>query len=304
MKVNMNILSAKKKFKYARQSGVVCRLIVFLLIELVIVYESVYPSIKLDENQWLYISTMMPQVLAALLGLSFAGYQFYGNMLQNMIAKDYTIKDSVEYGKKSVFRNMKFISIVTGMDIMFSVISILLFDTYQCKNLQITVNIIFNNSVVLFLYIVYYFIKIVLRLTDPKFVEISSNEGAEAEKIIQNEKNEKLDYKDELYQYGIFMREFGNMENVLRTASNNMAKKNNVRIYNGVMNLPKRIEIIKMYRGDLIPILNEVSQLIRFRNYLVHGTEKAGVTKELNNKVKRIAHELQNSLKKELEIIK
>lgn len=68
------------------------------------------------------------------------------------------------------------------------------------------------------------------------------------------------------------------------------------------MNLPKRIEIIKLYREDLICALNEVSRLIRFRNYLVHGTKKTGVTKELNDKVNKLNYELKKSLEKELEI--
>lgn len=217
MKVNMDIKNLRKNGKVS--------FFIASLIELFIAYESLCPMITVDENQWLYVSSMMPQVLATLLGLSFAGYQFYGNMLQNMIAQDYTIKDSVKYGKKSVFDNIKFISILTGVNIILSVISILLFNTYHCRMLQNAANIIFYNSVVLLGYIVYYFIKLVLRLTNPKFLEISSDEGVESENIIQNMKNEKMDCREDLYQYGVFMREFGELENLLRKASNNIAKK-------------------------------------------------------------------------------
>jgi len=271
-----------------------------VIIEFWIVYDSIFPLIVLNENQWLYLSTMMPQVLATLLGLSFAGYQFYGTLLQTMIERDESIKDSIDYGKEKIFHKLKFVFHITGINVICCVLSICFFDIENSGIIQIVDNILFNNSIFIFVYAVYYFIFLVLEIINPKFVEKNSDEGVNSENLVDSTNETISKEKDNLYQYGVFMKKFGELESIIKKESDKIIKSNKMNLPYRARNIPARIEIIKMYRGDLTGILNDIRQIVRFRNYLVHGTRKNVVTEGMNNRVQEVTEKLQGLLEKEL----
>ena len=87
------------------------KLMFIVVLEIVIILESMFPFVLLDENQWLYMLTMIPQVLAALTGLSFAGYQFYGSKLQNMALRDKSLTDTVSEAENELYKRLKYIAV-------------------------------------------------------------------------------------------------------------------------------------------------------------------------------------------------
>ena len=80
------------------------------------------------------------------------------------------------------------------------------------------------------------------------------------------------------------------------TASEILRKEHRISIYRYPLNLVKRIEIIGMYHGELVEILEKNNTLRKYRNYLIHGTGQKDVLPQMIEFISNINFELHNEL--------
>lgn len=278
-------------------------IIVFVLIESFILYDSINPCILLDENQWLYTSSTIAQVLATVMGLLFAGYQFYEDRLSRKVEQDNTLQDSIEEAKK-IFHGKLF---VLTLMIMFNVL-LCITDMIFWKNknfgIQLASHFCFNNSIFLFIISLFLIIKFILNVTNPTTIKRISDERR---KDIEQKKGlteTELRRKDELedkevnnkYRYAAFLQEFNKLENIIVKASEKLKNENGLHICSKKTTVANGIEIIGMYHEELYGILKDANNLRRYRNYLIHGTGQKDVPQEMIDYIVDVDNTLRNRL--------
>ena len=79
-------------------------------------------------------------------------------------------------------------------------------------------------------------------------------------------------------------------------ATQKLNRKHKLHIYNNRTPFTNEIETIGMYYGELGEILQKVDELIRYRNYLVHGTGENDVPQEMIDDIKYGNYQLHNEL--------
>lgn len=281
------------KFEYA----------ILTLIELLIVYDSQNPYLILDENQWLYASSTIAQVMATVMGLLLAGYQFYEERLSRKIEQDATRQDSIEEAKKVFHEKLRILTPLVILDVLLCIASIILWKTGYAS-LRIANNFCFNNEVFLFIISLVLIMCFIINVTDPTAIQKISDakrkdierKKGEAETDSQRREDVVVEKLDPKYRYAIFLQEFNTLENMIVKAAQKLNKKHKLHIYNKRTAFVNGIETIGMYYGELGEILQKVDELRRYRNYLVHGTGENDVPQEMIDDIKYVNYQLHNEL--------
>lgn len=281
------------KFKY----------VVLVSIELFIVYDSQKPYLILDENQWLYASSTIAQVMATVMGLLFTGYQFYEERLSRKIEQDTTLQDSIEDAKKIFHEKLRILTPWVVLDVLLCIAGMILWKTGDVS-IQMICNFCFNNGVFLFIVSLTLIMRFILNVTDPYTIKKISDEKR---KDIEQKKGVSatdpriredvvVEGPDNQYRYATFLQEFIRLENMIVKAVRELSKKHKLHIYNKKSPIMNGIEIIGTYHGELAIILQKVDNLRRYRNYLVHGTGKKDVPQEMIDDIKYVNCQLYNEL--------
>lgn len=138
----------------------------FVFAEIFILAESINPCIILDENQWLYTSSTIAQVVATVMGLLLAGYQYYEDQFSRKIEQDETLKESIEETKKNFHSKLSFLTPIILCDVLLCIISIISWHTngFILRSLS---NFCFNNSILLFIFSLLLVVSFVSITTEP-----------------------------------------------------------------------------------------------------------------------------------------
>ena len=141
-----------------------------LFTEILVLYVCKNPYIFLDENQWLYISSTVAQVLATIMGLLLAGYQFYEERIFRKIEQDDTLTESIEATKKIFHKKLFILTPIVLATILLCIVSMILWSTDNA-HMQLIGNFCFNNSILMLASSLVLMRQFVLDVTDPEAIK-------------------------------------------------------------------------------------------------------------------------------------
>ena len=116
--INLFLL-AKNKMSYVNT-------VFFIIFESIILYFSFHSFIILNENQLLYVSSTLSQIVATLFGLSVTGYIFLDEKLKNDIESDQSLIDIVRDLKNKYKSKIILTGVLTFSGIFLCIINICL----------------------------------------------------------------------------------------------------------------------------------------------------------------------------------
>jgi uncharacterized membrane protein len=228
----------------------------------VLVYE-IHPIFDLNENQILYLFSSASQVIAATYGLIITGYIFLRNELDRKVDRDETLEEVVSLLKNEYFGSIIGISLTTLISISLCFLVII---SEKITNATL-INYVINISVAAILAELISVILFVIKILNPKSLEIASNKLRNiTAKEVTNDQGSLEDFLKNfneidsiLIKYGtanLFPSEILNSESARRKG------------------IPKSKLVHILYQEEKIDLAlkNNLINLISFRNSLIHGT--------------------------------
>ena len=162
-------LSAKNKMSYVNT-------VFFIIFESIILYFSFHSFIILNENQLLYVSSTLSQIVATLFGLSVTGYIFLDEKLKNDIESDQSLIDIVRDLKNKYKSKIILTGVLTFSGIFLCIINICLGVNSFLASIFLN-NLILNNSIFISLLSIAKIILFIIQIIDPEKIQKESNIG-------------------------------------------------------------------------------------------------------------------------------
>lgn len=239
-------------------------LMVWLILTFIsIIIYWIKPLFTLNENQILYLFSSASQVIAAIFGLIITGYIFLRNELDRKADKDETLEEVILLLKSEYFGSIIGISITTIVSIALCFLTIVA-ETHDFRTL---LSYLINISVATILTTLFIIVSFVIRILNPKSIEIASNKLRE--KTTQDKANESGSLEE-------FLKNFNQIDYILE-------KYGTTLLYSDVTDYEsaKRKRVAKtklvyiLFNEQKIDndLKNNLIELISLRNSLVHGTD-------------------------------
>lgn len=221
------------------------------------------PLFTLNENQILYLFSSASQVIAAIFGLIITGYIFLRNELDRKADKDETLEEIILLLKSEYFGSIIGISTTTIVSIALCFLTIVA-ETHDFRTL---LSYLINISVATILTTLFIIVSFVIRILNPKSIEIASN------KLRENTTQDKANESGSLEE---FLKNFNQIDYILE-------KYGTTLLYSDITDYESAIRK-RVAKTKLVYILfneqkidndlkNNLIELISLRNSLVHGTD-------------------------------
>ncbi|GAB3499357.1 hypothetical protein GCM10027341_22470 [Spirosoma knui] len=239
-------------------------LMVWLILSTInIIIYWIEPLFSLNENQILYLFSSASQVIAAIFGLIITGYVFLRNELDRKADKDETLEEVILLLKSEYFGSIIGISITTIVSIALCFLTIAA-ETHDFRTL---LSYLINISVATILTTLFIIVSFVIRILNPKSIEIASN------KLRENTTQDKANESGSLEE---FLKNFNQIDYILE-------KYGTTLLYSDITDYEsaKRKRVAKtklvyiLFNEQKIDndLKNNLIELISLRNSLVHGTD-------------------------------
>lgn len=240
----------------------------------------------LDETGVMYFLSTIPQVVAAFAGLTIAGYSVAESALQRQAEEDESLKQIIE-DMHGEFRQLLIqIIIVSILDIAISVFGIAAYSCQTGEN-DFLFRFVLNGSAILMLALLVFIVILVVKMSDSNNIENVSD--AAIEMINQKAKAIDRDTAYDSMQHDVqnrfnpvggkgnegssekklasFLQTFNQLSDLLTSAARKAGYKSE-REY-----IPTMSAARYLIRAGYIPegIADQLFEIIRYRNYLVHG---------------------------------
>lgn len=232
------------------------------------------PAIVLNENQILYFYSTGAQVVGAFLGLTLAGYAFLVNDLDRQANEDDSLLEVIERIKLRNYQLVFFLVFLGAFSILLCLFVLAIEGTKNWYS-QVTswMNIAGSTTVVEILAIFYF----VLEMLEPKKIEKTSDQMKESFVSSLSTPSEE-DSQHPENRLAEFMRLFNLLEQHLQLYYNNVhAGQTAFAVASsspGRRSSPRQV-IRSLFSDGVIgsELYSQLSDLIGFRNSLVHGTD-------------------------------
>lgn len=233
--------------------------IIIFVIEIALITLALFSILDINENQLLYLSSTLSQVVATLFGLTITGYIFLEDRLKSSSEKDDTLVDAIDALKLEFRKSLLTIGVLTGISIIFCLSNMIIGNNLSTIP-GLLADIVLYNSIAITIATIIFIIRFVFKVTDPqKIKKISVKEKNAIEKSNNYLNNQGTNY------FSQFMQEFNKLEKFLI----NYAQKysNN----SPVLSFYQALRIIQC--NELLDngTIKELQQLRKYRNYVVHG---------------------------------
>lgn len=221
-----------------------------------------FSVLNLNENQILYLFSTSGQVLSGIYGLTLTGFIFFRNELSREEFDDETLVEVIEGLKKRYYKILVFVTCFTIFTLYLTNFII----SYESKNSIFSIFLLNfgQSSFVINLAIISYFIFDVL---EPKRIE------KESQKI--KEKTDPISDQSEKGSLEEFLRNYNQIETLIQKYGQAYQSKDNIFSISNqrrISNLRLAEFIFKAERIDL-NFLNEIKNLIKLRNSIIHGAD-------------------------------
>lgn len=261
----------------------------FIIFEIIISIFSFHSFIILNENQLLYASSTLSQVVATLFGLSVTGYIFLDEKLKNDMEADQSLIDIVGELKNKYKSKIILTGILTFSGIFLCIINI----CFGINNVLFSIflnNFILNNSIFISLLSIFKIILFIIQIIDPEKIQKESNIGkkhlaknleAKSNINFNRDSNVKVSLEDFLTTYNDIESKISEIVNSVKI--NNLNDKNK--------NIYQNLKILQSSEKIDMELLNKIDSLRKYRNYLVHGQDMA-----INAKFYYLAKDIKEEL--------
>lgn len=226
------------------------------------------------ETLYWFFSTV-PQVIAALTGLSFAAMTFKSSKIDEIIAKDDTKSEILEELKKLIYKSFKIMIIPS---IFFIAYDLLLLYGIEWLSAHIIIEhiavdfFLSGNLVVLILQVVF-----------PLTISNPSYQKEAVENLIKDS-----NYKPGTVDASTFIMDFRELEKAIREKAQDM---------DGVTEHPS-VRMLANYlksKGSLsFRDVNDISNLSRLRNLMIHEGAYDTIEQELDQRLKELTNKVKN----------
>lgn len=263
--------------------------IFFIIFEIIISIFSFHSFIIINENQLLYASSTLSQVVATLFGLSVTGYIFLDEKLKNDMEADQSLIDIVGELKNKYKSKIILTGILTFSGIFLCIINI----CFGINNVLFSIflnNFILNNSIFISLLSIFKIILFIIQIIDPEKIQKESNIGkkhlaknleAKSNINFNRDSNVKVSLEDFLTTYNDIESKISEIVNSVKI--NNLNDKNK--------NIYQNLKILQSSEKIDMELLNKIDSLRKYRNYLVHGQDMA-----INAKFYYLAKDIKEEL--------
>lgn len=238
----------------------------FIIFEIIISIFSFHSFIILNENQLLYASSTLSQVVATLFGLSVTGYIFLDEKLKNDMEADQSLIDIVGELKNKYKSKIILTGILTFSGIFLCIINI----CFGINNVLFSIflnNFILNNSIFISLLSIFKIILFIIQIIDPEKIQKESNIGkkhlaknleAKSNINFNRDSNVKVSLEDFLTTYNDIESKISEIVNSVKI--NNLNDKNK--------NIYQNLKILQSSEKIDMELLNKIDSLRKYRNYL------------------------------------
>ena len=268
------------------KKGAITNILIWLTLTLTsLVIYFFNPIFPFDENQILYLFSSASQVIAAIYGLIITGYIFLRNELDRKADKDDSYEEIVSILKNDYFTSIISISFVTLLSI--ALCFLVIADTTHLN--RGLLDVLINISVATILTDLILIISFVIKILNPKSIEIASDRLRLKTSI--DETGEKGSIEDFLTNYNqieYILAKYGTAIVNPELTDYESVKRKRIANTKLVYILFKDERIDSLLKDDLI-------NLISFRNSLIHGTNLF-ITKKYVEMSKDILDRLKESL--------
>ena len=256
-----------------------------------------YPLLTLSENQALYTFSSEAQVIAAIYGLTITGYIFLRNQQDRLADRDETLAEILDAIQGEQYRFIAFITVVSLASILVALLAII------CRESPIaSIKLLTQNSAAsLFSASLAWTGFFVLDAMRPgKIARASQAIKVQVEEFEQRHTEERGKLEE-------FLLNFNALEQLLDDfARIHLDRQNLVAVSIDIESSRRRSarstwtkpRIVRaLLSQEIIPpeLANELIELIRYRNALVHGQDMT-VSAEVVNRVKSVRIELEQRI--------
>ncbi len=242
----------------------------------------------MNENQLLYISSTLSQVIATLFGLSVTGYIFLDEKLKTDITSDDSLIDILGQLKVKYRNQIIFTGILTFLGITFCIINVSL-GIESILLHKFVNNFILNNSIFISLIVVARIIFFVIEIIDPNKIEKESSIGKK--QLIEELEEAPSDINKT--ENNITIGDFLNIYNQIERKISDIAKPFHDKKINSTNNMYHNLKLVMYSEKIDEKLLEQINSLRKYRNYLVHGRDM-NVDKKFYNLASNINQILDN----------
>ena len=250
----------------------------------------VNPIFTLNENQILYLFSAASQVIAAIYGLIITGYIFLRNELDRKVEEDETFEEIISLLKNEYFHSIINISIVTIISIS---ICFLVISDATSDNIEI-LNLLLNISVPTILTELILIVSFVIRILNPKSLELASNKLQRI--ITKHDKGKKGSLEE-------FLKNYNMIEYILEKYGTAFLNKGAEQYFQSKRKRIAKTKLVHiLFNAEKIDssLKDNLIELISFRNSIIHGSELY-VSEEDVIFSKNVREELQTVLRVNLD---
>ncbi|VVM68367.1 hypothetical protein [Pseudomonas fluorescens] len=242
--------------------------------------------VELNENQIMYLYSTSAQVLAAVYGLTLAGYIFFRGELNREAQDDETRVESIERLEIRYFQQLSMITALVMSTILITNLVIAYENTQDSRLLTILMNLGQSLFAIAFVAIAFFIVDIVL----PGNIKAAS-------RTLQN----KIDPNHNVEEGQGSLKEFISVYNTVQNELTAALKKQEVLSDSDMSRNAKRITNTRMaeflYRRGVITreLCKKLQNLFALRHAIIHGADPT-VSQVMVNQSQVILDELRNSL--------
>jgi len=248
----------------------ICILLIFTIINIGCTIFAI-PSVKLSEDQILYIFSSIGQVVAGLFGLIMTAYVFFESKLKDDVMQDNMYYDQVEILRKNYFKMIILISSFCGITIFLCIVCMTFFEIREISSIT---SILMNETIICFVVEVISILYFGCKLLDP---DTLTKESTLLKKTIEsNYIDTPKENKKDLFKS--YIKYYNMLEHLIISYASELIKTDD-RNYNFRMNqgykpqVLQALKILNSYEIINASVSSEINEIRQYRNGLVHGTE-------------------------------
>lgn len=289
LKGNTAMMIINKTIIFLNKCDKKTAIVLVAVIEVLVYILSFFTFFILNENQLLYLSSTGAQVVASLIGLTITGYIFLESKLNEEVAKDDTLVDTIYTLKASYRRYLLCLSISSILTISLCLFNIVLGTKSIIINIFIN-NFVLNNTLLLFFISIIGTVHFVWIVLDPdRNKKASDFEKSEVESNYEEQRQGNLSE---------FLKIYSEIESLLGSIAEKRYYPGEWKHYSNTQSHPiyRSFKILSGMNIVSDQLLTEIEELRKYRNLIIHGSH-ATVNKAICNKAERVLSEVKEAIK-------
>lgn len=252
------------------------------------------PAYFLNENQLLYLFSVIAQVIGGLFGLTLTAYVFFIDKIKDSARDDETLYDATNALLSQCFHRLILIAAICGATIFLSVLGII-----ALNNWSEDFYFLINESTLLFLIDTTAILVFGIQLLDPRKLDKELNQiKRDTEKYYMPTASTKQG------DFTKFLQTYNKLEDTIKhfaeTCMCMEVEAHTSLNSNSSFYKPKILQSLNILCSREIingPLLDEINRFRKYRNSVVHSSEKIVVSKSACDRIEQIFDAIDEAYK-------